>query len=136
MGIVSSFHFFWVPITGLCCGELSAQERLVLFCVCFTGALLAHSGEGPNYIIPSPDPLGTLITTQIRGRWGADLCEGVLRPILLVPKPFCSPQRVLRPIFYMWRLAIWDELLTETRYRGSHSDGKIQRTLVSGTLTL
>src|SRR5271170_650164 len=48
----------------------------------------------PNYRIPSPDPLGTLITTQIWGRWGADLREGLLRPILLVPKPnyiFPSP---------------------------------------------
>jgi hypothetical protein len=36
-----------VPITGLNSGDLSAQVRLVLFCVCFSGVPGPHSGEGP-----------------------------------------------------------------------------------------
>ena len=35
------------PITGLVGGEVSAQVRLVLFCVCFSGVPGPHSGEGP-----------------------------------------------------------------------------------------
>ena len=42
--------------------------------------------------ISYPDPLGTLITTQIWGRWSADLCEGDLRPTLLCT----STQRFLQ----------------------------------------
>ena len=33
-------------ICGLVCGDLSAQVRLVLFCVCFASVLWPHSGEG------------------------------------------------------------------------------------------
>ena len=36
----------------------------------------------------------------------------------------------------MWRLAIWDGLFRAMRYRGSHINGKIQRTLVLGNLGL
>ena len=47
----------------------------------------------PNYIIPSPDPLGTICTTQIWLRRLRNLRGADLRNILLVPRPFCSPQR-------------------------------------------
>jgi len=39
----------------------------------------------PNYIIPSLDPLVTIFTTQIRGRWGADLCGSILLQRFIFP---------------------------------------------------
>src|SRR5271170_4388499 len=41
----------------------------------------------PNYIIPSPDPLGTICTTQIWLRRLRNLRGADLRNILLVPRP-------------------------------------------------
>src|SRR5271154_6757677 len=92
---------------------------------------------GPNYIFPSLYLSVTPITTQIWGCRGCKSCGVDLHPILLVTEPLLqSLKGSCTPNFCIWRLAIWDRFLTETRYRGSHSDGKIQRTLVSGNLTL
>lgn len=59
------------------------------------------------------------------GAWGAEfVCGAFCAPFYWSRKWSCAP------IFYIWRLAIWDRFLRGARYRGSHSDGKIQRTFV------
>jgi hypothetical protein len=53
------------------------------------GTVWQLNGIRPNYIIPSLGPSVTPITTEIWGRWGADLCGGAERPILLVTEGYC-----------------------------------------------
>jgi hypothetical protein len=84
----------------------------------------------PNYIIPSLDPLVTIGATQIWLRRLCNLCEGDLRNILLVIKGCCA-------IFLIYSDQRHTGPISEgIRNGGSYKNGKNQRTLVLGNLSL